>query len=89
MLCTAGGITLKEGGQVQKLVDFLVSGRSGVPQKHLCFVLALAEALTIVNVHQPTPPPQPPLPYIGCCCGCGCCGAGTGAIASAETAITP
>ena len=57
MLCTAGGITLKEGGQVQKLVDFLVSGRSGVPQKHLCFVLALAEALTIVNVHQPTPPP--------------------------------
>ena len=67
MLCTAGDITLKEGGQVQKLVDFLVSGRSRVPQKHLCLVLALVEALTIVNVHPPTPPPN-----IGCGCGCGC-----------------
>ena len=30
MLCTAGDITSKEGGQVQKLIDLLFCGRSGV-----------------------------------------------------------
>ena len=95
MLRTAGDITSKGGSQLQRLVNML---RSEILLKHLCFVLAWAEALTIVNGIQKhphtlntlsrttnTPPPQHPLPYTGCCCGC--CGAETGAVAGAATAV--
>ena len=41
MLCTAGDITSKGGGQVQTLVDFLFSGRSGVGTPETLVLLSL------------------------------------------------
>ena len=41
MLCTAGDVTSKEGGQVQTLVDFLFSGRSGVGTPETLMLLSL------------------------------------------------
>ena len=65
MLCTAGDITSKEGGQVQKLVDLLFCGRSGVGTPE-----TLVPCPCLGNTA--------PLPYIGCGCGCGCYRAGRG-----------
>ena len=76
ILCTAGDIMSKEGGQVQKLVDLLFCGRSGVGTPETLVLLSLPvrrPSPSSMCIHQHLTPT-----LLGCGRGCGCYGAGRG-----------